>query len=682
MQAIIILPLPQRYTVLVDSSLNKIISTPAETITTGTVLNITGTAQNGVATIFYEVQNFYGYDSTLQTDYIETVTCTHAGVVGSPSILVRSVGLASKAFLYEAESYFLAVYSSIYQPTYFLLNGSGNVISKIAYSNGGGYLTTGLPSAVVANDEVHIGYLFKDLIESVNKTTGVANTAGIYSQTGINLATFTFENPNITSEIGQNLYIAGGIVWDYDGYLPVENNFFLWPDQSEVTPLASGGQMQPQQYFYQFLYRWVDNQGNISRSAPSVPIEINLSPLVSQTTGLAVPIVFTGTFTTGSRVVTVTSGNVGSLFFGLKIVDTTTGGNIGANITISSINVSANTITLNNFPSGNSASAPGDSLTATIIPVSFTASFGVSSSFLLSTTSLTGSLHIGQILVDSTTQANLIGGTYVTSIDSSGKIIGISNPTANAGPVTSDTIETVSVCSATLNVPTLRLTYKTANPVLVEAYRWSEAQQEYFKIGDLENDPTRDYVTFTDGNADSVILGNELIYTTGGVIEDIAPPPTDSLFLFDSRLWLIDSEDRNLLWYSKQVIENTPVEMSDLFTIYVAPTISAQGSTGDMKCLSAMDDKLIIFKENAIYYINGSGPDNTGANSTYSQPTFITSTVGCSNQQSIVFMQDGLMFQSDKGIWLLNRGLGTLYIGAPVEAFTLNAKSSISCERS
>ncbi len=131
----------------------------------------------------------------------------------------------------------------------------------------------------------------------------------------------------------------------------------------------------------------------------------------------------------------------------------------------------------------------------------------------------------------------------------------------------------------------------------------------------------------------------------------------------------MDSEDRNLLWFSKQVIENTPVEMSDLFTIYVPPTTAAQGSTGPMTAISVMDDKLIIFKRNAIYYINGAGPDNTGANNQYSQPIFVTSTVGCANQKSIVFMPEGLMFQSDKGIWLLGRDLQTVYIGADVEQY-------------
>lgn len=237
--------------------------------------------------------------------------------------------------------------------------------------------------------------------------------------------------------------------------------------------------------------------------------------------------------------------------------------------------------------------------------------------------------------------------------------------------------------SATLNIPTLRLTYKTQpNPVRIVIYRWSVAQQVYYQVTSITspiiNDPTIDSITYVDTSSDAAILGQTILYTTGGVLEDIAAPASVASALFNNRLWLVDAEDRNLLWYSKQVIENVPVEMTDLLTFYVAPTTGAQGSTGPVTALSAMDDKLIIFKKDAIYYINGTGPDNTGSNSSYSDPVFITSTVGCSNPNSIVLMKDGLMFQSDKGIWILGRDLSTQYIGAGVEAY--NSQTVLSAQ--
>ena len=117
------------------------------------------------------------------------------------------------------------------------------------------------------------------------------------------------------------------------------------------------------------------------------------------------------------------------------------------------------------------------------------------------------------------------------------------------------------------------------------------------------------------------------------------------------------------------MLASTPVEFSDLFTIYVAPTSTAQGDPGAITGIAAMDDKLIIFKANTIYYLAGTGPDNTGANNDFTDPVFITGTVGCINANSIVYTPNGIFFQSNKGIWVLNRNLTTEYVGAPVEAY-------------
>jgi hypothetical protein len=534
------------FTAIVDQNLN-VIHAPVMIISSGTILNLTSAAQNGSVKTFYEVQNHYSYDASVPSNFINSVSVTSAGAVSGITTIIRSVGLGSKAFIIEEVIYFLAAFQSPYQPSYFLIDGSVSlssapvVTAKIAYQNGGGYLTTGLAGVSVTGNIAQIAYLLKDLITSVNKDTNIptgTQVAGVYSQTGINLCSFEIGTSGLdTAEIGNDLLLSGGFLWMYDGQIPVEQNFLVYPDSDianpsdPVSPMAvwstTGGNIHAQPdgltnthaYFYQFTYEWTDNQGNAFRSAPSIPIAVTT----------------TGVLNTGS---------------------------------------------------------------------------------------------------------------------------------------------------VTLNIPTLRLTYKVGNsPVKICIYRWSVAQEIYYQVTSiitpLINDTTIDQVTFVDTLADASILGNAILYTTGGVVEDIGPPATNLITLFDDRLWLVDAEDTNLLWYSKQVIESTPVEMSDLFTIYVAPTIGAEGSTGGITAFAPMDDKLILFKQNtgnAIYYINGTGPDNTGANSQYSQPIFITSTVGCANQLSIVFIPQGLMFQSNKGIWLLDRNLNTSYIGAPVQSFTLNAK--------
>lgn len=486
-------------------------------------VNLTSFAEDDVNTVFYETRNTYSY-SAVRSDYISSVTITNLGVVGTPTLLIRSVGLASKAFQINGIVYMLTAYNGGFQPTYFLIDNVGQVVAKLAYSNGGGYPANQiLSNALVYDTSVYIGYLFKDNLTAVNKNQTGA-TGSIYTQTGINLATFDLSlEAMVSAEIGGSLHFASGFLWMYDGVKPVEHGFHLWPEDIVATTSSTGGNLTAQQYFYQVTYEWTDSQGNIHRSAPSTPVNVNLSSSMTSTN------------------------------------------------------------------------------------------------------------------------------------------------------------------SVVLNIPTLRLTYKTApNSVRILIYRWSTANQQYYQITSIAsptiNNPAVDSVSYSDTLADSSIIGNALIYTTGGVIENIGAPSAAGMSLFKSRLFIINSEDRNLLGYSKQVVQNTPVDMSDLLTVFVAPTTGAQGSTGECTVLSTMDDKLIIFKSDAIYYMTGTGPDNTGASNDFTDPIFITSTVGCTNPQSLTFMPNGIMFQSDKGIWLLGRDLSTQYIGAQVEDYNsanVNSASTI-----
>ncbi len=244
---------------------------------------------------------------------------------------------------------------------------------------------------------------------------------------------------------------------------------------------------------------------------------------------------------------------------------------------------------------------------------------------------------------------------------------------------------TGGTATTTVRMPAMRISYKPK--IRATLFRWSTNQQIYFKVGSstVQNDVTGagasdpDVIIFIDTFNDPSIIGNEILYTNGGVVENVNGPAFVSITSFDQRLWGIDAEDQNLLWYSKQVIESVPVEMSELLTYYVAPNAGAQGPTGPMTAIAPMDDKLIVFKRNAAYYINGSGPDITGANNQYTpSPIFINGSVGCINKNSIVLIPNGLMYQSDNGIWLIGRDLSTSFVGKDVEAFnTSNVLSAI-----
>lgn len=299
-------------------------------------------------------------------------------------------------------------------------------------------------------------------------------------------------------------------------------------------------------------------------------------------------------------------------------------------------------------------------------PATFTGDTILGSNIITDISSFTG-LQVGQRV----TAAHLPVNTFITAINAPTNIIVSNNATATQNNMV---ITPTAVSTVLLNIPTLRFTNKKSpDNVRIVIYRWSTAQQVYYQItsvtSPLLNNSTIDSVTFLDTQSDSQILGNNVLYTTGGVVENIAPPASSLVTTFNNRMFAVSDEDRNTIWYSKQVLASTPIEFSDLFTIYVAPTSTAQGDPGEITAIAAMDDKLIVFKSNTIYYIAGNGPDITGANNDFSDPVFITGTVGCINANSIVYTPNGIFFQSNKGIWVLNRNLTTEYVGAPVEGY-------------
>lgn len=464
--------------------------------TVSNVLNITGYAANGSGAAFYEIQNNYSFSST-RSDFIRTATLTNAGAIGTPAVFLRSVGVVSKTFTYNSNNYFVVAYNGSLQPTYFVVNTSGVIIAKIAYSNGNGYATTGYTSAVnaVSSDSFEFAYLFKDQLE--------VQSGQIYTSTGVNSAIIDFNTNNIysTVDIGNNLNISGGYLWSYDGYAPTEQNFHLFPEDYTFSSSSASTGLFANTYSYIPIYKWTDNQGNIMRSGYGTPLTVALS--------------------------TATSG-------------------------------------------------------------------------------------------------------------------------------------------VTLNIPTLRLTSKSN--VVIDVYRTAPSIVTgiYYKVTSTTapklNDKTIDSVQITDRVQDAVLIGNELLYTTGGILPNTGGPAAISLANFNKRLVVVSAENRYGFFYSKPVLQGVPVEMAEEFFQSVDPRFGA------LEAASIMDDKLILFRSNSMTYITGQGPDAAGGNNDFNE-TYILAPVGSENPNSIVLTPNGLMFQSNKGIWLLDRGLNVGYIGAEVEAF-------------
>ena len=144
------------------------------------------------------------------------------------------------------------------------------------------------------------------------------------------------------------------------------------------------------------------------------------------------------------------------------------------------------------------------------------------------------------------------------------------------------------------------------------------------------------------------------------MVPNICPPATQIMNVRQDRIFLVPDEDRTNIWFSKLKRHAVAVSFSDFFTKRIS-------DGGDITALITMDTREIVFKTSEIRAFSGSGPIDTGVGS-FSEDYMITSDVGCS-EANPVWTDKGVMFKSNKGIYLLGRNLQVSYIGQDVEAY-------------
>lgn len=201
----------------------------------------------------------------------------------------------------------------------------------------------------------------------------------------------------------------------------------------------------------------------------------------------------------------------------------------------------------------------------------------------------------------------------------------------------------------------------------VAIYRTTSGGSTFYRVGSS-------LMTFNNGNtevisdtaADTTIDDNEQLYTTGDVLENDPAPSAEFSVSGGNRLFLGGLEERDEVAYSKKQLFGEAVAFSDFFRIRISTGTNADKTP--ISALGYMDAKLIIFREQSIYYIQGDGPNELGVGS-FSDPEVVQSDVGCVDARSVLSMPNGLMFKSRKGIYLLDRGLSVSYIGAQVEDY-------------
>lgn len=214
----------------------------------------------------------------------------------------------------------------------------------------------------------------------------------------------------------------------------------------------------------------------------------------------------------------------------------------------------------------------------------------------------------------------------------------------------------------------------TANAVVFHVYRTLAGQGTYHRVTPHAGAPSAVVtgtatVAYVDLMSDATAAVQELLYTDGGVVPNIQPPPGDFLTVVNGRVVVGGQPDRNVVTFSKLLVDGEPAQFSDEaeFSAFLP-----EDCTG----VASIDGTTVLFSRERIYLVNGEGPNDQGIGA-FTDPSELPTDVGCIDWRSIVETSIGVFFQSKRGIHLLPRGFGApIFVGAEIQS-TLTAVTKV-----
>lgn len=193
-------------------------------------------------------------------------------------------------------------------------------------------------------------------------------------------------------------------------------------------------------------------------------------------------------------------------------------------------------------------------------------------------------------------------------------------------------------------------------------------------LAGVTNDKGVATITITDQLSDAQLdaLGYGLLYTSGAIVPNVVAPPARAIVSHRNRLWIASGEDTRELWYSKLIVPGEAPGFSQFLTLRV------DDANDGVTALGSLDDKLIVFTRDRIYYVSGDGPNDTAAGGVFNGPFRLPTDFGCSDQRSVVMYPDGILFWNGSGIYKLDRSLQVSFVGEPVVDETTGADAVIA----
>lgn len=277
------------YYAVYSSSLSVVLAKTSIASSLSQVTQITAYNSSGSQqTVYYSTYFFTPGGSPVPSiPTINTAVCPIAGSPGSSAAWLNQADIYGKISSSNSTHYMAVVFTSSLFPTGFLVDiADASAVAKFLPTSAEGINASGSANvertAGFINNLIPIsstklflaaGYIPNGGL-SVGAITSGTGTASFYQ--GATMATcaiaFDFDNIDAYQAINQQdtLLLNGGLVCQYDGSSVTELGFSNDPEISSVTTATTGGQLGSGQWIYYVVYEWLDANGNLHQSAPSI----------------------------------------------------------------------------------------------------------------------------------------------------------------------------------------------------------------------------------------------------------------------------------------------------------------------------------------------------------------------------------------------------------------------------
>jgi hypothetical protein len=309
--------------------------------------------------------------------------------------------------------------------------------------------------------------------------------------------------------------------------------------------------------------------------------------------------------------------------------------------------------------------------------------------------------HVGQNFLISNASVAALNGTYAVMAYVSNTNVYIAGvPSGTVNTTTFNLTAPPAMANVVATVPTMGFSYsqhgygpETQNPTIINLYRTLNAGGVYYNTASNQpgspqgfaaaqtNDLAKSYANITDTTVSlpdnglnvpaigtSAIQGisvNEQLYgdgtpgaAVGGILDNLTPPAFQGLIVHKNRWWGFEGSN---VWYSKAYTSGEGPGFNELMAF------SVDEGAGPITGLSNIDEKLLIFKRDRIFYVTGDGPDSAGRNNDLQPPQKLNIDSGCVDWRSIVVAPTATWYLSDAGLYTLDRKMAALAAGKHVE---------------